>query len=101
VDLRTILLAYHAGPYLDALYEEYVDLLEQHDFDPMAAGAERIGRDAAALISDVDRDVILSTLLLPEDVLDALAADMGGGRITDNRSLLEAYRRGFSIMSSS
>ena len=101
VDMRTLLMAYHAGPYFDALYEEHIDLLELHHFDPMIAGAERIGRDASALISDADRTVIRDTLLCDDDVLGALAADMGSGRVSDNRALLEAYRHGFSIVSDS
>ncbi len=48
VDLRSILMAYHHGPYQDELYDSHLHLLERHEFDPAAAGAERIGNEASA-----------------------------------------------------
>jgi predicted nucleotidyltransferase len=95
IDMRTILRAYHEGPYFDALYEEQAELLERYDFDPMTAGAAWIGQEAAALISAADRTLIRETVLGGNDALGALAADMGGGRTSDNLSLLTAYREAF------
>ena len=57
--------------------------------------AERIGREASALIAPVDRGVVIDILQSSEDLIGALATDMCGGRIADNYPLIEAYRQGF------
>jgi predicted nucleotidyltransferase len=93
IDLKTILHAYHEGPYHDALYTEHSELLERHDFDPATAGAERIGLEASALLPLDDRHVV--DLLSSEPLMEALAADMRG-RISDNRAMLTAYAQGFT-----
>ncbi len=46
-------------------------------------------------MGEAERHLIRETLL-HHDVLSVLAADMGGGRVAANRSLLDAYRRGFT-----
>lgn len=92
IDLRTILRAYHEGPYLDELYGGHRELLERNDYDPMTAGAEWIGRDAGALLAPRNRQTVVRRFLSPDELLDALAADMGRART--NKPLLMAYRRG-------
>jgi predicted nucleotidyltransferase len=94
IDLKSILHAYHEGPYFDELYTEHQPLLDKHGFDPALAGAERIGREANALIAPTDRRVV-TDLLRSERILGALAADMGG-RVRENRVQLSAYRDGFA-----
>jgi predicted nucleotidyltransferase len=94
IDLRTILGAYHEGPYFDELYTDYESLLAKHDFDPVFAGAERMGREASAIIGPANRHVV-TDLLFFEERFDALAADMGS-LVGENRALLSAYRGGFA-----
>jgi predicted nucleotidyltransferase len=92
VDLKTIIDAYHQGPYLDELYAEHEALLDRYGFDPALAGAERMGREAAALVAVDDRGTATDLLFSPE-LYDALCADMGG-TVRANRALLGAYRDG-------
>lgn len=92
IDLKTILRAYHEGPYHDELYLDHFALLEQHDFDPVNAGAARIGQEASTLVAPDDRHVL--DVLSSNKLMDMLAADMGG-RAGDNRLLLDAYAAGF------
>lgn len=94
IDLRTILEAYHEGPYLDELYANYESLLVRHDFDPVCAGAERLGHEASAIIGPANRRVV-TELLFSDERFSALAADMGP-LIGENRALLSAYRGGFT-----
>jgi predicted nucleotidyltransferase len=95
IDLRTILGAYHEGPYFEELYSSHQELLERNDFDPMNAGAERLGRDAGALLAPSDRQRLARTFLSPDKVLSDLAADMGS--ISTNYPRLAAYRRGVDL----
>lgn len=94
IDLKTIISAYHEGPNFDELYTQHEDLLEKHDFEPRLAGAERIGREARALMT-TDNLGFMTDLLDSPEHFDLLAADMGG-RVGENRSLLAAYRHGFA-----
>jgi predicted nucleotidyltransferase len=94
VDLKSIILAYHEGPYLDELYTSHVPLIEKHDFDPRLAGANRIGLEARALIAPENQGIVTDLLDSPQH-FDLLAADMGG-LVRENRSLLTAYREGFA-----
>jgi len=94
IDLKSIINAYHEGPYLDELYTEHVAFLEKHGHDPRLAGAERIGSETRELIAPGNLDFVTDILDSPER-FDLLAADMGG-LIRENRSLLAAYRRGFA-----
>ncbi len=94
IDLKTIISAYHEGPYFEQLYTQHEDLIEKHDFDPKLAGADRIGREARALITPDNRGFVTDLLDSP-DHFDLLAADMGG-LVRENRSLLMAYREGFA-----
>lgn len=94
IDLKSIINAYHEGPYFDELYTEHVAYLENHGYEPRLAGAERIGREARELIAPENLGFV-SGLLDSADRFDLLAADMGG-LIRENRSLLAAYRQGFA-----
>lgn len=67
-------------------------MLVRHDFDPLLAGAERIGREARSLVASADRAIV--TGVLGPALLAALAGDMGG-RVDSNRALLAAYKNGF------
>lgn len=92
IDLKTIVSAYQEGPYFDELYTAHQELLVRHDFDPLLAGAERIGREARSLVASADRAIV--TGVLGPALLAALAGDMGG-RVDSNRALLAAYKNGF------
>lgn len=94
VDLKSIIYAYHEGPYLDELYTSHQTLIERHDFDPKLAGANRIGLEARALIAPENLGIVAGLLDSPEH-FDLLAGDMGG-LVRENRSLLAAYRQGFA-----
>lgn len=94
IDLKSIISAYHEGPYLDELYTDHGILMVKHDFDPRLAGAERIGREASTLVAPENLGFVTSLLDSPGQ-FDLLAADMGG-LVRENRSLLTAYRQGFS-----
>jgi len=94
IDLKTILYAYHEGPYFEELYTEHDSLLVKHDYDPVLAGAERIGREADAIIASGNRSVVTDQLF-PEELFGTLAAEMGGP-VAENRELLSAYRDGFA-----
>ena len=93
IDLKTILYAYQEGRYLDELYEDHGELLEKRDFDPAAAGAKRLGREADALLGKQHRSAV-TDLLDDDNLLDALTGDMGVA-LSLNRALLVAYRDGF------
>lgn len=93
IDLKSIIYAYHEGPYLDELYMSHQALIEGHDFDPKLAGANRIGLEARALIAHENLAIVTGLLESPEH-FDLLAADMGG-LVRENRSVLAAYRLGF------
>jgi predicted nucleotidyltransferase len=94
IDLKSIIYAYHEGPYLDELYTRHQPLVEKHEFDPRLAGADRIGREANALIAPANTRFVTDILDSPAK-FDLLAADMGG-LVRENRSLLAAYRSGFA-----
>jgi predicted nucleotidyltransferase len=94
IDLKTILHAYHEGPYFEELYTDHAPLLDKHDFDPILAGAERMGHEASALIASKDRRIV-TNLLSSEGQFEALTGDMGGSPST-NHALLSAYSAGFS-----
>jgi predicted nucleotidyltransferase len=97
IDLKTILHAYHQGSYLDELYDNYLGLLEKHDFDPRLAGAERMGKEAILLIAPADRGVV-ADLLFGEELSSLIVSDMGG-QPGENRALLSAYIEGCNLMS--
>ncbi|HEX5198409.1 MAG TPA: hypothetical protein VFW27_00570 [Actinoplanes sp.] len=94
IDLKSIITAYHEGPYLDQLYVDHQELVELHEFDPRLAGAHRIGREARSLLARENPGFVTALLDSPEQ-FDLLAADMGG-LVRENRSLLLAYSKGFA-----
>jgi len=93
IDLRSIIHAYSQGPYFDQLYDAHQNYLVQHDYDPILAGASRMGHEASELIAGNTREKIRS-LLNEEDFRERLAADMGG-LIQTNLELVNAYRAGY------
>src|SRR5262245_55610323 len=94
VDLRSIIQAYSEGRYGDELYEESLySLLERFGFDPMSAGAYRMGIEASGLLS-AENQLAVTNILDAEELLDALVGDMRGIPSV-NYSLLSAYRDGF------
>jgi predicted nucleotidyltransferase len=93
IDLRSILNAYHQGPYEEELYSEYADLLIRHGFAPNSAGAERMGMEAAALMTPDTRGHV-TRILTDDDRFELLVGDMGR-LLADNRALLTAYLAGF------
>jgi predicted nucleotidyltransferase len=94
IDLKSIVYAYHEGPYLEQLYVDHQELIETHEFDPKLAGAHRIGREARSLLAPENLGFITALLDSPEQ-FELLAADMGGS-VRENRSMLLAYRKGFA-----
>lgn len=93
IDLRSIIHAYSQGPYFDQLYDDHQEYLVQHDYDPILAGAARMGYEARELIAENSREKILA-LLNSDDFRERLAADMGG-LIRTNLELVDAYRAGY------
>ena len=95
IDLRSLLRVASEGRYLEGLYTDHEMILAKNDFDPVLAGAERIGRDAGRLLAAGDREAVTS-ILDSSDLLHALAADMRGSPGA-NTDLLGAYRSGFAM----
>ncbi len=62
IDVGTILRAYSEGAYLEELYEHDAVLLERFEFDPLLAGAARLGAEAAVLLDPASRQVLRSEL---------------------------------------
>lgn len=93
IDLRTILDAYSTGHYVEELYDGYPDLLKKYDFDPPQAGAERLGQEAATLLTADGRKVV-TELLDNEMLFRGLTADMRGLSVADN-AIMTAYAAGF------
>ena len=93
IDLRTILLAYSDGPYLDELYQDWEHVLALHDFDPQLAGAHRLGVDVRHTLGEPIAENCRQIIAAESDRDDRLAAEMGGS-VSRNRLLLDAVRRG-------
>jgi len=93
IDLRSIIRAYHQGPYFDELYQNFGALVEKNDFIPEYAAAERMGREACQLVAADDRGHILG-LLEDEHLVERLSDDMQG-MSAENAALIAAYARGF------
>jgi len=95
IDLRTILPAGSEGSNLEDLYTHHPGLLERLEYDPILAGAARLGADAAALLDPESTDVVVR-LLEGDGVIEALAARMrGNSRV--NAEMLDAYLLGLSV----
>jgi predicted nucleotidyltransferase len=93
IDLLTLLRAYSEGDYLTELYERHGDSLERHDFDPVLAGADRLGYEAGALLAVDDRAVV-TTLLDGECSGDGRLPAAMGRDVARNRELLLALYDG-------
>lgn len=93
IDLRTILLAYSDGPYLDELYVDWTHVLERYDFDVTPAGAHRLGVEIRQTFG----------LKIAQDCQRIISGDADSGdrlvvcmhrRIEHNRLLLDAILTG-------
>lgn len=61
-------------PYLDLLYEEKLELLGRHHYDPALAGAWLLGSQIPGLLDDEGKNALLR-IVEDEDVLARLAND--------------------------
>lgn len=76
VDLATMIGWYSSGTYLDRLYDDQLDVLARHDFNPAPAGAWLLGRHVAELLDPAGR-AALRAVVEDDDVLARLAGDTG------------------------
>jgi predicted nucleotidyltransferase len=95
VDLATLLEAQGAVDQLDHLYDDHAERLRRYDFDPVLAGAEVVGADAATLL-DASGRAAMRDLLVDQPRLDRLAAEMRG-MISRRRAMLDAYVSGWGF----
>ncbi len=93
IDLRSVLRAYHEGLYLDELYENFGNLIEENDFVPEYAGAQRMGQEAGRLVAIADRGVVMQ-VFKDDRLVERLSEDMAG-MVSENHALISAYVRGF------
>jgi len=93
IDLRAILDAYSSGSHLDALYDDFEDALDRHDFDVLVATAARVGQEAAEMLPDATVAALLSLLAAEQAEPGTLAAQMGFD-VARNRALLAALSQG-------
>lgn len=98
VDLRTILIAYSDGPYLDELYTDWIHILEKYDFDIVLAGAHRLGVEIRQTFGAGIADSCLRIIRSEAGSDDRLVAEMRQ-RIEQNRLLLDATLAGLSTES--
>ena len=77
IDLGSLIRSSSEGRRLDELYGPFVELLEEHDFDPELAGAVRLGREAAESVG-VQAARALREVLVDERLSANLVSDMGG-----------------------
>jgi predicted nucleotidyltransferase len=95
VDLATLLEVQGSADQLDRLYDSHGDRLRRYDFDPVLAGANLVGAEAATLLGPSGR-AAMRDLLADEQRLDLLAAEMRGV-ISRRRALLDAYVSGWDF----
>jgi predicted nucleotidyltransferase len=95
VDLATLLEAQGSADQLDRLYDDHGDRLRRYDFDPVLAGAEVVGAEAAMLLGQSGR-AAMRDLLAEQPRLDLLAAEMRG-MISRRRAMLDAYVSGWGF----
>lgn len=74
IDLATMIDWYSSGTYLDRLYDNEMDVLARHDFDPASAGAWLLGSHMAGLLDDAGVAALLR-IVEDDDALARLAND--------------------------
>ncbi|NUT52407.1 MAG: hypothetical protein HOV94_34705, partial [Saccharothrix sp.] len=79
IDLAVIIAWYSSAHYLDRLYDEGFDVLEQFDYDPPLAGAFLLGRHMTDLLDD-EAVAVLSEVVGNQDLMGRLARDMAAVR---------------------
>lgn len=94
-DIREILKTYTEAGNMDRLYDDAAELLEEHDYDPVLAGAALLGVDLGRLLRPETAKVI--TPLLSDETDEegnlSLATDMSR-EVTENLRLLQALQTG-------
>ncbi|AIG79469.1 nucleotidyl transferase AbiEii/AbiGii toxin family protein [Amycolatopsis japonica] len=96
IDLGTMIGWYSSGPYWDRLYDEELEVLERHGFDPALAGAWLLGSHMPALL-DSDGVAVLLDIVGDDDVLGRLGSDV---RLTRGPVLVGALAEGIREASS-
>jgi predicted nucleotidyltransferase len=74
IDLATMIDWYSSGEYLDRLYDDEMDVLARHDFDPAPAGAWLLGSHMPGLLDHAGVTALLR-IVEDEDTLAQLAND--------------------------
>jgi predicted nucleotidyltransferase len=76
IDLATMIDWYSSGTYIDRLYDEEMDVLVRHDFDPAPAGAWLLGSHTPGLLDPAGVAAVLR-IVEDDDALAQLANDTG------------------------
>ncbi|MGW7536678.1 nucleotidyl transferase AbiEii/AbiGii toxin family protein [Amycolatopsis sp. NPDC054798] len=90
VDLGTMIDCYSSGPYWERLYDDELEVLERHDFDPALAGAWLLGSHMSGLL-DAEGVAVLRGIVDDEDVLARLTGDV---RLTRGPELVSSLAAG-------
>lgn len=90
IDLGTMIGWYSSGPYRDRLYDEELEVLERHSYDPALAGAWLLGSHMPGLL-DPEGVAALLDIVGDNDVLARLANDV---RLTRAPDLVSALAEG-------
>ncbi|UUV34998.1 nucleotidyl transferase AbiEii/AbiGii toxin family protein [Amycolatopsis roodepoortensis] len=90
VDLGTMIGWYSSGPYWDRLYDEELEVLERHGFDPALAGAWLLGSHMPGLL-DADGVGVLLGIVGDEDAMGRLGNDV---RLTRGPELVRVLAEG-------
>lgn len=90
IDLGTMIGWYSSGPYWDRLYDEELEVLERHGFDPALAGAWLLGSHMPGLL-DPEGIAVLLGIVGDVDALGRLGADV---RLSRGPELVGALAEG-------
>lgn len=90
IDLGTMIGWYSSGPYWGRLYDEELEVLERHGFDPALAGAWLLGSHMPGLL-DSEGVAVLLGIVGDDDVLGRLGSDV---RLTRGPVLVGALADG-------
>jgi predicted nucleotidyltransferase len=74
IDLATMIDWYSSGTYFDRLYDDEMDVLARHDFDPGPAGAWLLGSHMPGLLDHPGTEALLR-IVEDDDALARLAND--------------------------